>query len=344
MNEGTEFLTNIWYHAMPSAALDIGQMKKAEITGLPLLFVRAKDGKVSAMRNVCPHRGIPLSYGNFDGNEVECCYHGWRFKPDGQCSAIPSLCGGEGVNVSKIKVRDYRVHEAQGQIWVYVGEGDADISFIPELPGIGNALPKVTLQSVFPCHIDHAVVGLMDPAHGPFIHQSWFWRSQRSIHEKAKAFGPRPFGWAMLRHRPSSNSKAYKILGGVPETEITFKLPGIRVEHIKVGNHTVINLTCVTPVNENETLITNSLYWTPWWLDVMKPVVRFFGNLFLGQDRRAVEWQQEGLKHEKNLLLIKDADTQARWYYQLKNEYKRALDEVREFQNPVKETTLRWRS
>ena len=348
MNEGTEFLHNIWYHAMPSAQLRVGRMQKAEILGLPLLFMRDTAGKVSAVRDVCPHRGIPLSYGRFDGTEVECCYHGWRFKTDGQCCAIPSLVGDEGVNVDKIRVRSYLVHEANGQVWVYLssqgGEGAADIEYIPTLPGIGDRTPNVTLQSIFPCHIDHAVVGLMDPAHGPFIHQSWFWRSARSIHEKAKAFAPRPFGWAMVRHRPSSNSKAYKLLGGVPETEITFKLPGVRVEHIQVGKHHVINLTCVTPVNENQTMVTNSLYWTAPWLNLLRPIVRFFGGVFLGQDKRAVEMQQEGLKHEKNLLLIKDADTQARWYYQLKREYTTARDEGREFNNPVKECTLRWRS
>ncbi|MGE3770146.1 MAG: Rieske 2Fe-2S domain-containing protein [Bdellovibrionales bacterium] len=344
MNEGTEFLGNIWYHAVPSDHLRKGQMLKRQYLGQPIILLRDKEGKASALRDVCPHRGIPLSYGQFDGAEVECCYHGWRFKTDGQCCAIPSLCGGEGVNVEKIRVKHYPTHEAQGQVWIYMGDGDADASFVPVFPDIGERQPSVILQQEFPCHIDHAVVGLMDPAHGPFVHQSWFWRTQRSIHEKAKAFGPRPYGWAMERHRPSSNSKAYKILGGVPETEITFKLPGVRIEHIRVGKNSVVNLTCVTPIDDKRTMVTNCVYWTAPWMVVLAPIVKFFGGIFLGQDKRAVEWQQEGLKFEKNLLLIKDADTQARWYYQLKNEYTRAAAEGREFNNPVKETTLRWRS
>ncbi len=345
MNEGTEFLHNIWYHAMPAAHLRAGQMQKAEIMGQPLLFMRDTAGRATAIRDVCPHRGIPLSYGRFDGREVECCYHGWRFTTQGQCCAIPSLVGDEGVNVEKIRVRHYAVHEANGQLWIYMGDtANADPSFVPTLPGITDRVPAVTIQQPFPCHIDHAVVGLMDPAHGPFVHQSWFWRSARSIHEKVKVFAPRPFGWAMVRHRPSKNSKAYKILGGAPETEITFKLPGVRVEHIQVGRHHVVNLTCVTPINDTQTMVTNSLYWTSPWLNLLKPVVRFFAGVFLGQDKRAVEMQQEGLKHEKNLLLIKDADTQARWYYQLKREYAASREENREFVNPVKECTLRWRS
>jgi hypothetical protein len=44
------------------------------------------------------------------------------------------------------------------------------------------------------------------------------------------------------------------------------------------------------------------------------------------------------------LSLIDDADTQARWYYRLKQEYRHARAEARPFDNPVKPRTLRWRS
>ena len=43
-------------------------------------------------------------------------------------------------------------------------------------------------------------------------------------------------------------------------------------------------------------------------------------------------------------MLIDDADTQAKWYHALKREWKRAQDEGRDFVNPVKAKTLRWRS
>jgi len=43
-------------------------------------------------------------------------------------------------------------------------------------------------------------------------------------------------------------------------------------------------------------------------------------------------------------MLIRDSDTQARWYSQLKNEFARAAEENRAFNNPVKDTVLKWRS
>jgi hypothetical protein len=43
-------------------------------------------------------------------------------------------------------------------------------------------------------------------------------------------------------------------------------------------------------------------------------------------------------------MLIDDADTQAKWFYRLKREWLRAVEEGRPFENPVKACTLRWRS
>ena len=57
-----------------------------------------------------------------------------------------------------------------------------------------------------------------------------------------------------------------------------------------------------------------------------------------------MERQQEGLRYDPPLTLIDDADTQAKWYYRLKREYRRARAEGRPFQNPVDPRTLEWRS
>ncbi|MGB4101139.1 MAG: aromatic ring-hydroxylating dioxygenase subunit alpha [Alphaproteobacteria bacterium] len=341
------FLRDIWYYAMSGSALRRGQMAHRLLLGEPVLLCRKNDGSVFALRDICPHRGVPLSDGCFDGNEVACAYHGWKFNQTGRCTHIPSLTGHENITSENIAVRQYPVREAAGNIWIFMQEAsETKQATLPEVPGIPDfsGAPNLVETMRFPCHIDHAVIGLMDPAHGPFVHQSWWWRSRRSIHEKAKAFGPETLGFAMRRHRPSSNSFAYKILGGVPETEIRFMLPGVRIEHIVAGSRRVVNLTTVTPVDAQTTEINHSIYWNWNLLSLAKPLVRIFARRFLGQDRDIVVKQQAGLRYEMNLMLIRDADTQARWYHQLKNEYVRAAAEDRAFVNPVPETVLKWRS
>jgi phenylpropionate dioxygenase-like ring-hydroxylating dioxygenase large terminal subunit len=164
------------------------------------------------------------------------------------------------------------------------------------------------------------------------------------IHEKAKLFRPSAYGFTMVRHRPSSNSRAYKIIGGTPETEISFHLPGIRIEHIRNERLTIGAITAVTPIDAAKTEIVHSIYWNRPWLSLMKPLFRPFARAFLRQDRDIMAMQAVGLASSPSLTLIDDADTQAKWYYRLKKEYAAARAEGRPFVNPVKERTLRWRS
>jgi phenylpropionate dioxygenase-like ring-hydroxylating dioxygenase large terminal subunit len=341
-----DLLRDIWYFALPSTALEVGRLVARTLLGEPVVFGRGSDGAAFALRDICPHRGIPLSDGRMAGSEVECCYHGWRFGADGVCTAIPSLVAGQDLDVSRIRVRRYPVSETQGCIWIFMASDArraAEPPPAPVLPRIATR-PKVIETMEFPCHVDHAVVGLMDPAHGPFVHKSWWWRSRRSIHAKEKRFGPSELGFSMLRHAPSSNSAAYRILGGEMTTEISFRLPGIRVEHVEAGKNALVGLTAVTPVTAETTVVHQLMYWTMPWLTALRPVLRPFVRKFLGQDRDVVVKQQRGLIHQPSLLLINDADMQAKWYYRLKKAYVQSIDDGVEFENPVRDTTLRWRS
>lgn len=338
-------LREAWYYAAPSRSVGRGRLVARTMLGEPVLLGRGDDGAVFALRDICPHRGMRLSEGAFDGREIECCYHGWRFLADGRCTLIPSLAAGQRFDLARVAVPRYPVHEAQGNIWVYFGD---DPRGAPEPPPLADfpesAAPDLVETMRFAAAIDHAVVGLMDPAHGPFVHRAWWWRSRRSIHEKAKAFAPSPFGFTMSRHAPSSNSRAYRLLGGAPETEIAFRLPSVRIEAITAGRYRVLNLTALTPIDDRTSEINHCIYWNAPWLSLLKPVLRPYVRAFLRQDRDIMERQQQGLGFAPVLSLIDDADTQARWYYRLKEEYRRARAEGRPFVNPVSPRTLRWRS
>ena len=188
-----------WYPALRTSRLQKAKMTKAVLLGIPLVLGRKNDGSLFAMRDLCPHRGIPLSAGWFDGETVTCKYHGWRFEPcSGQCKEIPSLASVDTLEPSKIFAGAYRCEERDGYAWVYVpapgsgrGAGSA-LPPVPELPRFSAKYRSAHLEADLPCNVDHGIIGLMDPAHGPFVHQAWWWRSQASIHEKQKNFEPIP--------------------------------------------------------------------------------------------------------------------------------------------------------
>ncbi|HXY79546.1 MAG TPA: Rieske 2Fe-2S domain-containing protein, partial [Candidatus Bathyarchaeia archaeon] len=101
MNEGTpakptdgsgEMLWAFWYPALRSSEIHGRKLARATLLDVPLVLGRDATGKPFALRDICPHRAFPLSFGQFDGASVECAYHGWQFDAHtGQCRHIPSL-------------------------------------------------------------------------------------------------------------------------------------------------------------------------------------------------------------------------------------------------------------
>ncbi len=340
-------LRDAWYFAAPSTAVAARAAIHRTLLGEPVLIGRDADGQVFALRDTCPHRGTLLSKGTFDGREVECPYHGWRFATNGQCTAIPSQTADQRPQPADIRAACYPVRESQGNIWVFVGGRNAVLPPIPEVPIIGNGKPRLHLVMRFPCNIDLAVIGLMDPAHGAFVHQSSLWRNRKSVHEKRKAFSPvvGALGWRMDKHTASSNSRAYRLfLGGQPETEITYTLPSVRIEHATTGRYSYAGLTACTPVTADATDVHHVMYWDVPFAPLLRPLVRPMAERFLDQDRRAVLAMQEGLAFSPATMLVRDADTQTRWYFKLKREWLAAAAEERPPYNPITPTVLTWRS
>ncbi len=99
---GDPFLRDLWYMPALAAKLSPGDMRREMLLGEPVLLGRNHGGEVFALRDICPHRGVPLSAGRIKpDNSVECPYHGWRFRKDGVCSAIPSLVPGQDFDPEK---------------------------------------------------------------------------------------------------------------------------------------------------------------------------------------------------------------------------------------------------
>jgi len=343
-----DFVFDIWYFSGLATDLRKGQMLRREIAGEPICLGRRENGTLFAMRDICPHRAAPFSAGCQKDGTVECPYHGWRFgTEDGACKEIPSLTSDQEIDTEKIKVRTYPVREEGQLIWTYIAR-DKRFAGPPPInpPAFPMANRKASMDDdlVLNCHVDHAVIGLMDPAHGPYVHRQWWWRSEKSMHEKAKKFEPRERGFAMAAHTPSSNSFAYKILGGKPLTEISFRLPGIRTEEIKVGKKTLLSFTAVTPIDETRTHIRQIFFTDMWPVRLFAPFLKPFAQAFLRQDGNMVDLQQTSLKYDPNLMLIEDSDTQAKWYHAIKKEWVKSRTEGRAFKNPVKAKILKWRS
>jgi phenylpropionate dioxygenase-like ring-hydroxylating dioxygenase large terminal subunit len=331
-----EMIFGEWYPAVRADTLKRGGTAVTMLLGIPMLLGRKADGALFAMRDLCPHRGIPLSAGWFDGETVQCKYHGWRFEPcSGRCEEIPSLTSHDDLEPTKIFANAFPVVERDGFAWVYVPPA-----------GIGRTTDESLLPAVpeLPCNVDHGIIGLMDPAHGPFVHRAWWWRSAASIHEKTKKFEPIADGFRMSTHAPSSNSAPYKLLGK-PETTIDFVLPNRRYETIvaiKNGKkHWFSSLTTVTPITASTCRIDVVAAWDiAYYVPFVTTIATYFGAKFVQQDQQTMIEQAQGLRSNPGLMLIDDADKPAKWYFALKQRRLKGEGE-HPLSGPVE---LHWRS
>jgi phenylpropionate dioxygenase-like ring-hydroxylating dioxygenase large terminal subunit len=355
-------LRGFWYRAVPAHYVRSGNTVKAMLLDTPLVVGRDLQGRPFALQDACPHRGMPLSCGRFDGLQVECSYHGWRFDArTGQCQLIPSLTADQKLKVDRIYAGNFACEEHDEFLWVFIPEQALEgAGFsrradppapVPRVPTFGEEFKIAYLTSDLPCSVDHGIIGLMDPAHGPFVHHAWWWRSRNSIHEKQKSFEPLPYGFRMSAHTPSSNSAPYKLLRLYADadsitTTIDFTLPNMRWETIRAGKYWFSSLTTVTPITRERCRIDVVAAWNLFrWIPFGADILRFVFAKFVEQDRRTMAEQSEGLKHNPHLMLIDDADRPAKWYFQLKQAWLDARRTGEEFRHPISgPVTLKWRS
>jgi phenylpropionate dioxygenase-like ring-hydroxylating dioxygenase large terminal subunit len=348
------WLTDSWYFACASKSLPAGTQFRRVILGQPVMLARTEKGEAFALRDACPHRLVPLSAGKqveTDGQPtIQCPYHGWRFGTDGGCRHMPSLVKPDNFATDKVRVRRYPVHEVNGMIFVYVADNprvEEPLAAPAPAFDLGLLRPKFIVAQIFNAHMDDAVVGLMDPAHVPFVHNQWWWRPPSTgLRLKEKPFEPAERGWSLARHKPSSNSLAYKMLmGSDVTTEIVFQIPGFRWEIVEANKARIFTLTCLTPITVKKTRITQITFWqnAP-LLDFALPILIPAAQKFLGQDGHMVNLQNQGLAYQQNMLWIDDIDVQAKWYRTLKKEWAASRSDGRPFVNPIEPRILRWRS
>jgi phenylpropionate dioxygenase-like ring-hydroxylating dioxygenase large terminal subunit len=129
---------------------------------------RAGDGGVRVLSDVCVHRGTALSLGRVSGDEIVCPYHGWRYRGDGRCTAIPQLEDPSRIP-AKARVAAFRAQERYGLIWVALEEPRWPL---PEVAELENGDWTVVTAGPYSWRCDAArqVENFTDFGHFPWVH------------------------------------------------------------------------------------------------------------------------------------------------------------------------------
>mgnify|MGYP006289158847 FL=1 len=141
-----------WLFATTSAALPPGGLARRVLADEPVLIGRTAAGTLFALRDICPHRLVPLSAGRQVETggvpTVECPYHGWRFGTDGVCRLIPSLTGEESIDVNRIGVARHAVAERAGAVFVTLDPEPGASIEPPRAPPAAIGKPILAEQTI----------------------------------------------------------------------------------------------------------------------------------------------------------------------------------------------------
>lgn len=143
------------------------------------IFVIRDRGVVRGMANRCPHRGVPLSYGNkqFPGT-ISCVYHGWTFDLETGVLEAVITDGPESPICGKVTQPTYPVEERLGMVWIFVGDGEEPHPIDEQLPEELMSNPAVIGARIMPREGNwrFACENGYDEGHAKYLHRSALWR------------------------------------------------------------------------------------------------------------------------------------------------------------------------
>jgi vanillate O-demethylase monooxygenase subunit len=164
-----------WSEAVePPAPGGRGKPLSVRLLDVPLVVWRTAEGKVAVARDLCPHRGTPLSLGWTEGETVICPYHGFRFAPDGACRLIPAHP--DRPIPPRMRVATFPAVERFGLVWTRLAGDLPAEEGLPVFP----AWDDPAWQRVTPPFVDIAgsagrqVEGFLDVAHFAWVHAETF--------------------------------------------------------------------------------------------------------------------------------------------------------------------------
>jgi vanillate O-demethylase monooxygenase subunit len=276
---------------------DVGAEPRATmLLGEPLVLWRDAGGMMRAFRDLCVHRGTALSLGRVHGDEIVCAYHGWRYRGDGSCSAIPQLADPARVP-ARARATTYQATERYGLVWVAL---DGPRWPMPDVRELDDGTWRTVRTGPFAwrCDASRQVENFTDFGHFAFVHEGLLGDPSQAVvaphavqaegHILRYAYG-RP-------DAPDTDDFPVFTTGerkdATRRTRYALHLPYTIVEHIDWGGPDgLVYLFASQPVAEDR-CVGYCLVARNYNLDQPDEIMQAFERTIFGQDQRVVESQR----------------------------------------------------
>jgi vanillate O-demethylase monooxygenase subunit len=158
---------DFWYVMCESR--EVGDKPLARVVlEQPMVCYRTQAGEAVVLEDFCPHRGMPLSMGKVEGDDLRCGYHGMLVDRHGNCKAMPGQ-----PRIHRLKgSQGFPAVEKFGFVWVWTGDPAlAHESKLPPLPwGEGTGWTFGGGVYHIPCNYQYLIDNLMDLTHETYVH------------------------------------------------------------------------------------------------------------------------------------------------------------------------------
>jgi len=288
-----------WYIILDADEVPRGRALGVTRLGVPLALWRDSQGVVRATSDVCPHRGASLSQGPVHGDDLACPFHGFRFRGDGACTAIPA----QGTVPTGYGVHAYAAREAHGFVWLWWGDATAEL---PPIPWFDDLLaPRWRwragrLVDDWKIHWTRVVENQLDFIHLPYVHATSIGRFV--LPETVVA-------------TESDGDRLRATVTNQPNTIIDFVAPNLWRNQLGKNGY---GLAAFVPVDEGTTRTYIRYYQAdvPWpvlsWL--YGTVMGYANRWIFGQDRAVVTRQPQGPAYLGNGEKLIAADAPIIWF------------------------------
>lgn len=170
--EDWELLASHWHPVALSEEI-ASKPVAVQLLDVALVVYRVNQEVVVA-RDVCPHRGVPLSMGHVEKDGLVCPYHGIRFGEKGRCNRIPASPSQNIPN--KMHLQTVKVAEHYGLVWVCLRPNETTPQSIPVFPEWNDEgyqrinCPGFDIEAFAGRQIE----GFIDVAHFAWVHEATF--------------------------------------------------------------------------------------------------------------------------------------------------------------------------
>jgi phenylpropionate dioxygenase-like ring-hydroxylating dioxygenase large terminal subunit len=288
-------IPNQWYAVLESAEVPAGKVVGVTRMGEKLVFWRDGTGKVSCLRDACPHRGVALSAGRVLEGAIECPFHAFRYDASGRCILLPA--NGRAAPISReMKAFDYPTHEAHGLVSIWWGRTEGDLHPPRWFANIDEGFSYATVRDPWRTHYSRAIENQLDVAHVPFVHRNTIGRGQGPVVNGPWTEWQTPDHFILyVQNRADDGARPVRPdEASHPDKQfwLEFIYPNLWQNHL--GDDARIFVAFV-PVDDENTILYLRFYQkfvrTPVLRDIVNRLAMPFNILVTHQDRRVVETQ-----------------------------------------------------